>query len=208
MTDNDCMIRAICDDPYDDTVRLVYADYLEENGEWARARYIRTFMKLPFVTYPIGEMAYTMVHPDNAVLKSGMLVCENNPSHIYDVNMKVVLHAPATAGIGWVMERGFVNGISVGDGGDGWRNYTWVGMWDWFCVYPLTWAILPHSIVSGTPRNRPTTFFVSRDVGLPLELGRYVHDISFPTHFGAINNLNREFIRVGRELAGLSPLMR
>src|SRR5687767_10482221 len=35
------LLRAICEDPADDTVRLVYADFLEENGEAERAEFVR-----------------------------------------------------------------------------------------------------------------------------------------------------------------------
>jgi uncharacterized protein (TIGR02996 family) len=43
-TDREAFIRAICEQPDDDTPRLVYADWLDENGDAidrARARYIR-----------------------------------------------------------------------------------------------------------------------------------------------------------------------
>jgi len=34
-------LRAICTDPEDDTVRLVFADWLDENGDPERAEFIR-----------------------------------------------------------------------------------------------------------------------------------------------------------------------
>lgn len=34
-------LRAICDNPEDDTVRLAYADWLDENGDPERAALIR-----------------------------------------------------------------------------------------------------------------------------------------------------------------------
>jgi uncharacterized protein (TIGR02996 family) len=42
MTDRDTFLRAIIADPADDTARLVFADWLEENGEPARGEFIRT----------------------------------------------------------------------------------------------------------------------------------------------------------------------
>ncbi len=36
MTDNDALLRAILDSPDDDAPRLVYADWLEENGDATR----------------------------------------------------------------------------------------------------------------------------------------------------------------------------
>src|SRR5579872_2345684 len=41
MTKNEAFLQAICENPDDDTVRLVYADWLEENGEAERAAFIR-----------------------------------------------------------------------------------------------------------------------------------------------------------------------
>jgi uncharacterized protein (TIGR02996 family) len=41
MTERDALLRAVCENPDDDTPRLVYADWLQENGEEARAEFIR-----------------------------------------------------------------------------------------------------------------------------------------------------------------------
>lgn len=41
MTEHDALLRSILDNPDDDTVRLVYADHLQENGEEERAEFIR-----------------------------------------------------------------------------------------------------------------------------------------------------------------------
>ena len=41
MTDGDALLAAIYHNPHDDTPRLVYADWLEENGDEARAEFIR-----------------------------------------------------------------------------------------------------------------------------------------------------------------------
>lgn len=40
-------LRAICADPEDDTVRLVYADWLDENGDPDRAEFIRLQVAVP-----------------------------------------------------------------------------------------------------------------------------------------------------------------
>src|SRR3954469_1774277 len=42
MTDADPLRRAVLDRPDDDTPRLVYADYLDENGEADRAAFVRS----------------------------------------------------------------------------------------------------------------------------------------------------------------------
>src|SRR5262245_35805795 len=42
MTDHDALLRAICENPREDTPRLAFADWLEENGQPERAAFIRT----------------------------------------------------------------------------------------------------------------------------------------------------------------------
>ena len=46
MTDEDAFVRAICEAPEDDTPRLVFADWLQENRDTARAEFIRTQVEL------------------------------------------------------------------------------------------------------------------------------------------------------------------
>lgn len=41
MTDERALLAAITANPDDDTARVVYADFLEENGESKRAEFIR-----------------------------------------------------------------------------------------------------------------------------------------------------------------------
>ncbi len=41
MNERDALMRAICDNPDEDTPRLVFADWLQENGDQARAEFIR-----------------------------------------------------------------------------------------------------------------------------------------------------------------------
>jgi uncharacterized protein (TIGR02996 family) len=46
MSDRDALLRAICEYPDDDTPRLVFADYLEENDEPALAAFVRAQVEL------------------------------------------------------------------------------------------------------------------------------------------------------------------
>jgi len=46
MSDHDALLRAICENPADDLPRLVFADWLEENGQPDRAQFIRTEVDL------------------------------------------------------------------------------------------------------------------------------------------------------------------
>jgi uncharacterized protein (TIGR02996 family) len=46
MTHDEAFLRAICESPGDDGVRLVYADYLEDHGQAERAEFIRVQVEL------------------------------------------------------------------------------------------------------------------------------------------------------------------
>jgi len=46
MSDRAALLAAVCANPDDDTTRLVFADWLEENGEGKRAAYIRAAVEL------------------------------------------------------------------------------------------------------------------------------------------------------------------
>jgi uncharacterized protein (TIGR02996 family) len=41
VTEREALLRAVCENPDDDTPRLVFADWLQENGEEERAEFIR-----------------------------------------------------------------------------------------------------------------------------------------------------------------------
>jgi uncharacterized protein (TIGR02996 family) len=53
MASDESFLRAIADDPDDDAVRLVYADWLEEHGDPARAAFIR--LQCALTTMPEGN---------------------------------------------------------------------------------------------------------------------------------------------------------
>ncbi len=46
MTEREALLRAVCENPDDDTPRLVFADWLQENGEEERAEFIRFQIEL------------------------------------------------------------------------------------------------------------------------------------------------------------------
>ena len=57
MTDGAALHRSILANPADDTPRLVYADWLEENGRSEEAEFIRVECQLETITP--GEPEYT-----------------------------------------------------------------------------------------------------------------------------------------------------
>src|SRR5262245_35873201 len=46
MREGEALLRAVCAAPEDDAVRLVYADWLDDNGDPERAEFIRTQIEL------------------------------------------------------------------------------------------------------------------------------------------------------------------
>ena len=57
MSERAAFIRAICERPACDTARLVYADWLQENGDDARAAYIRWMIANRYVS-PIPRVSF------------------------------------------------------------------------------------------------------------------------------------------------------
>ncbi|VTU02371.1 Repeat-companion domain TIGR02996 OS=Singulisphaera acidiphila (strain ATCC BAA-1392 / DSM 18658 / VKM B-2454 / MOB10) GN=Sinac_4455 PE=4 SV=1 [Gemmataceae bacterium] len=90
-------LRAICADPEDDTVRLAYADWLDENGDPDRAEFIRLQVAVPL--RPKG--------PDDSSAREAILWRGN----VSRWNQEV----PTVKGIDWTWEyrRGFLFQISA-----------------------------------------------------------------------------------------------
>jgi uncharacterized protein (TIGR02996 family) len=68
MTDEEALLRAVCEEPDDDGPRLVYADWLEEHGNAARAEFIRLqceLAKLP--PDPPASDNYTILVPNTSM---------------------------------------------------------------------------------------------------------------------------------------------
>lgn len=59
MTERDMLLRAVLEDPGDDTVRLVYADWLEENGDSERAEFIRVQCELTRLTLRLKQHGFS-----------------------------------------------------------------------------------------------------------------------------------------------------
>jgi uncharacterized protein (TIGR02996 family) len=69
MTQNDVLLRAVREAPEDDGPRLAYADWLEANGEAARAELIRVQCQLARLP-PEGEQAAALHKRERALLKA------------------------------------------------------------------------------------------------------------------------------------------
>ncbi len=97
MTDGAALYRSILSSPADDTPRLVYADWLEENGRSEQAEFIRIECRLEAVTP--GE-----------------------PGYVELIDRREELRLWLTAHVNWMKER-LRAGLSV-EGGANWWNAT------------------------------------------------------------------------------------
>jgi uncharacterized protein (TIGR02996 family) len=101
VTDRDALYRAIIENPADDTLRLVYADALEEDGEAQHAAFIRAHIELTrlpeYDPLAVHIRHHGQVKPD----------------------MRLVLEAALPDGIEWVRDpfrRGLPGAIEARDG--------------------------------------------------------------------------------------------
>ncbi len=74
MTTREAFIKDILDNPADDTLRLIYADWLEENGEPERAEFIRVQIELARTPDPCWMLGVCIYGPDPPRAKVGKLV--------------------------------------------------------------------------------------------------------------------------------------
>src|SRR5207248_1839606 len=97
MTDGDVLRRAVVADPDDDTPRLVYADWLDENGEPARAAFIRAEVEAARAE-PFGPAARAGAE------RAERLRVEHEGAWVRHLAGRV---------LGWEFVRGFVGHVTV-----------------------------------------------------------------------------------------------
>src|SRR5262245_15858513 len=91
-------LRAICDNPADDTARLAFADWLDENGDPNRAEFIRLQIVIPRHQHE-REARYSRLRE---------LFAENHTTWLAEL--------PELAGVSWFREfrRGFCDRVVIG----------------------------------------------------------------------------------------------
>ena len=103
MTEREQLLAAIIAHPGEDTPRLVFADWCDENGDGARAAFIRESIGRKWRdTFEEGIGAYLpKIRPKNG-------------TRLYSQSEKATfLHlAPALPGIAWTVRRGFAEGVT------------------------------------------------------------------------------------------------
>lgn len=127
MTDCDAMLAAILSDPADDLPRLMYADWLDENGESERSEFVRVQVELSRYKHGTGKCPTCRVL-SGEVHKEGceyfrLKTKENDTAHKYILG-RGEWNAPIIAALGlqplqddfagqWYWVRGFVASVRL-----------------------------------------------------------------------------------------------
>lgn len=112
-SDGDALFRAICEQPWEDTPRLVYADWLEENGDPVRAEFIRVQVELAKLP-PGGQWPHPLAQRAAELRKQGDPgKGETKPGRGKRVK-RWSKELPVPEGVEWtpVYHRGFHNGVT------------------------------------------------------------------------------------------------
>lgn len=84
MNDHDALLRAIGEHPEEDTPRLMYADWLEENGEPERADFVRNQVEL--ARFESGDPArYPLVRKNVAYLRDFVPLWKSQLPQVKDI---------------------------------------------------------------------------------------------------------------------------
>ncbi|HEY1191631.1 MAG TPA: TIGR02996 domain-containing protein [Gemmata sp.] len=79
MTDHDALYRAVLNNPDDDTLRLVYADALEESGDPRRAAFVRAHVELSRVPEYAPEAVQARYHNQKQKADGGRWITQLPP---------------------------------------------------------------------------------------------------------------------------------
>ncbi len=104
MTDHDALVRAICEHPDDDTPRLIFADFLEESGEPARAAFVRAQVEL--ARTPPWEPFAVLCRRRRTEWASGAPFRRSLPELPAGWNVEWDHDAPFRRGLGWQLHVG------------------------------------------------------------------------------------------------------
>ncbi|QJW95286.1 TIGR02996 domain-containing protein [Frigoriglobus tundricola] len=102
MNEREALLRAVCDTPDDDTPRLVFADWLQENGDEARAEFIRVQIELSRAQ----EMCPRV---------SNLMVRQHKLLRLNEQRWRAELPSDAGFRRNFHFERGFVESLTVYD---------------------------------------------------------------------------------------------
>ncbi len=103
MTDGDALLRAICENPDDDTPRLIYADWLDEHGKPDYAEFIRVQCKAE-VHDTIGLLQHD--DPEFIELYERYQTLQKEADRFVPIALQPYTH-------GYLMRRGFVSQLRM-----------------------------------------------------------------------------------------------
>src|SRR5438270_11489286 len=101
-TTEEGLLRAIGDEPEEDSHRLVYADWLEENGQAERAELIRVQCALTGRVWQSEE--YPVANEEHLRKREEHLLEEQGEDWLRDY--------PSLAGVHWEFHRGLVEQVN------------------------------------------------------------------------------------------------
>lgn len=208
MSDRDALLRTILADPADDTARLVYADWLEENGEEERGHYIR---------FGLDYGYHRGMESDGSTGNEWERAVDVWPPIDWPDSMHTIfrLTPEDRRGVSWVWRRGFVESVSLPLA----EFRTQVP--NLFAAHPVTDVRLNDREPLGI-RGVPSVAWLVDGFGpdrsmLPRELFHELGEgilgndnstmlMSFPTRQAAMDALSRACVAWARDLVGLPPL--
>ena len=110
MNERDAFLRAICENPDDDTPRLVFADWLQEHGEEERAEFIRVQCEAARLTADDGRR-------DELVRRASEIQGRFGKRWLDELPVPDKEHIGWTEGFGWLdgetFDRGFAGRLFV-----------------------------------------------------------------------------------------------
>lgn len=194
--DRDCFMRRICEQPDDDTVRLVFADWLEEHGEGARAAFIRWQCCGRF-THPYPRVSYrkwfapwwagrTRQHNNLVDGKMSLWVMKVRPSITAGVEPANMMRAT----------RGFVSHIDLPK-----LDFTLLAN-SLFLQHPITRVRISDAKAFPSGGNR--TYYLGGLGWFPKKYWSSLENL--PSERAVIDATSAVCVAYGRELAGLPAL--
>jgi uncharacterized protein (TIGR02996 family) len=188
-TDGDALLRAICEHPWEDTPRLVYADWLDENGQPERAAYIRLAVAMEERLRQRRTIAPAQSERFGA---------------LREVEGEWLKELPKLRGVAWDtgFERGFPARVNTSSASAFLNNAEQI-----YRFAPVTWVKI-QTVSAKTVNELPRSPYLARLSGLDLRtcrLGdRGVRELCSSPHLSRLGVLN--LCRVGMTDDGVTAL--
>jgi uncharacterized protein (TIGR02996 family) len=218
-TEQAAFIRAICTDPADDTARLVYADWLDEHDQPARAEFIRVGVELErchgvstgFKATSLADRSAELLATHEREWRGWVLHCKRCGGRGKSLDPRYNFFptddpCPQCKGIGshvastWT--RGFVSGIACTL-----ETFETAAKAGLFRMQPVTSARLSDVNIHKTdyPDTYPYTWTCVPPYLLP-DFGTGRVKWWHPTEEACRQYLSEQFVTFGRAIAGLPTL--